>query len=145
MVVERSGWLKICNILLRCCKLRRDPNLLFPNLLFPAALLSRYADKRVLVLERHYAAGGYTRVFYRRGYEWDVDLAGKIDYAELLTPLSTRLFMNYQQGEIYGLSGTPERLKLRCLTPHTPIRNLYLTDQDVYSRVRSGRVRRVTS
>jgi hypothetical protein len=33
-------------------------------------------------------------------------LAGKIDYAELSTPLSTRHFMNYQQGEMYGLSGT---------------------------------------
>ena len=37
-----------------------------------AALLSRYAEKRVLVLERHYVPGGYTHVFHRRGYEWDV-------------------------------------------------------------------------
>jgi all-trans-retinol 13,14-reductase len=58
-------------------------------------------------------------------------LAGKIDYAELSTPLSTRHFMNYRQGEMYGLSGTPERFRLRCLTPKTPIRNLYLTGQDV--------------
>ena len=58
-------------------------------------------------------------------------LAGKIDYAELSTPLSTRYFMNYQQGEMYGLGGTPERFRLRCLTPKTPIRQLYLTGQDV--------------
>ena len=58
-------------------------------------------------------------------------LAGKIDYTELSTPLSTRHFMNYHRGEVYGLSATPERFRLRCLTPRTPIRNLYLTGQDV--------------
>jgi all-trans-retinol 13,14-reductase len=60
-------------------------------------------------------------------------LAGKIDHAELSTPLSTRHFMNYPRGEMYGLSGTPERFGLRCLTPKTPIRKLYLTGQDVAS------------
>ena len=28
--------------------------------------------KKVLVLERHYEPGGFTHVFKRRGYEWDV-------------------------------------------------------------------------
>jgi len=37
-----------------------------------AALLARYGGKRVLVLERHYTPGGYTHVFHRPGYEWDV-------------------------------------------------------------------------
>ncbi len=37
-----------------------------------AALLSRLAGQRVLVLERHYTAGGYTHTFRRPGYEWDV-------------------------------------------------------------------------
>lgn len=37
-----------------------------------AALLARYGGKRVLVLERHYTLGGYTHVFHRPGYEWDV-------------------------------------------------------------------------
>ena len=58
-------------------------------------------------------------------------VAGKIDHAELSTPLTTRHFMNYQQGEAYGLAATPERFGLRSLTPHTSIRNLYLTGQDV--------------
>lgn len=60
-------------------------------------------------------------------------VAGKIDYAELSTPLSTRHFMNYEQGEAYGLAATPERFGLRSLTPRTSIRNLYLTGQDVTS------------
>lgn len=60
-------------------------------------------------------------------------IAGKIDHAELSTPLTTRHFTNYQQGEAYGLAATPERFRARSLTPHTPIRNLYLTGQDVTS------------
>lgn len=38
-----------------------------------AAVLSK-AGKRVLVLERHYMAGGFTHVYQRRGFEWDVGL-----------------------------------------------------------------------
>src|SRR5579863_6786868 len=37
-----------------------------------AALLSKHAGKKVLVLERHYTAGGYTHSFNRPGYAWDV-------------------------------------------------------------------------
>jgi all-trans-retinol 13,14-reductase len=58
-------------------------------------------------------------------------LAGKVDVAELSTPLTTRHFTNYRAGEIYGLNSTPDRFKLRCLTPRTTIRNLYLTGQDI--------------
>ena len=39
-----------------------------------AALLGKHGGKRVLVLERHYTVGGYTHVFRRRDYEWDVGL-----------------------------------------------------------------------
>ncbi len=37
-----------------------------------AVLLARYGDRRVLVLERHYTAGGFTHTFTRLGFEWDV-------------------------------------------------------------------------
>jgi all-trans-retinol 13,14-reductase len=37
-----------------------------------AALLAKHGRRRVLVLERHYTIGGYTHVFRRPGYEWDV-------------------------------------------------------------------------
>ena len=56
---------------------------------------------------------------------------GRIEIAELSTPLTTRHFVNYPHGEIYGMSAGPERFRLRCLTPRTAIRNLYLTGQDV--------------
>ncbi|XXF76319.1 NAD(P)/FAD-dependent oxidoreductase [Myxococcaceae bacterium GXIMD 01537] len=38
-----------------------------------AALLARHGWK-VLVLERHFIAGGMTHTFHRKGYEWDVGL-----------------------------------------------------------------------
>jgi all-trans-retinol 13,14-reductase len=37
-----------------------------------AAFLAKHGGKRVLVLERHYTPGGYTHVFRRSDYEWDV-------------------------------------------------------------------------
>jgi all-trans-retinol 13,14-reductase len=37
-----------------------------------AATMAKLAGKRVLVLERHYTAGGFTHTFRRPGYEWDV-------------------------------------------------------------------------
>jgi all-trans-retinol 13,14-reductase len=39
-----------------------------------AVLLGAQGGKRVLVLERHYVAGGFTHTFQRSGYEWDVGL-----------------------------------------------------------------------
>jgi len=38
-----------------------------------AALLAKKGQK-VLVLERHYTAGGFTHAYSRKGYEWDVGL-----------------------------------------------------------------------
>jgi all-trans-retinol 13,14-reductase len=55
---------------------------------------------------------------------------GNIEHAELSTPLTTRHFMNYAHGEIYGLSATPARYALRELGARTPVRGLYLTGQD---------------
>jgi all-trans-retinol 13,14-reductase len=60
-------------------------------------------------------------------------VAGHIDHAELSSPVTTRHFMNYEKGEIYGIAATPARYALRTLGARTPIRNLYLTGQDVAS------------
>ena len=37
-----------------------------------ASLLTRHGSKKVLVLEKHGVAGGFTHVFHRPNYEWDV-------------------------------------------------------------------------
>ena len=57
----------------------------------------------------------------------------QIDYYELSTPLSTRHFANYEQGEIYGLDHSPSRFAKRFLRPRTPIDGLFLTGQDIVS------------
>jgi all-trans-retinol 13,14-reductase len=60
-------------------------------------------------------------------------LRGKIDFYELSTPLSTQHFANYQWGELYGIDHTPDRFNQDFLRPTTPIKNLYLTGQDIIS------------
>jgi len=56
---------------------------------------------------------------------------GKIVHQELSTPLTTKHFVNYQTGEIYGLDHTPSRFRQPFLKPRTPIKNFYLTGQDI--------------
>jgi all-trans-retinol 13,14-reductase len=56
-----------------------------------------------------------------------------IVHLELSTPLSTKHFSSHPQGEIYGLAHTPERFRFNDLRVHTPIKNLYLTGQDLIS------------
>lgn len=66
-------------------------------------------------------------------YDYVPQVQGKIDHYELSSPLSTKHFMNYQQGEIYGLSHSTDRFSEQFLQPQTPVRNLYLTGQDIVS------------
>ena len=56
---------------------------------------------------------------------------GKIAHYELSTPLTTKHFINYDKGEIYGLDHSPKRFRQEFLKPKTPIKNLYLTGQDI--------------
>ena len=56
---------------------------------------------------------------------------GKISCYELSTPLTTKHFVNYQNGEIYGLDHSPKRFRQSFLKPKTPIKNFYLTGQDI--------------
>ena len=64
-------------------------------------------------------------------YRLEPQVEGKVDYYELSTPLTTKHFVNYERGEIYGLDHTPDRFKNRFLRPHTPIQNFFLTGQDI--------------
>jgi all-trans-retinol 13,14-reductase len=64
-------------------------------------------------------------------YHYEPQLRGKVAHCEMSTPLSTRQFVNYSQGEIYGLHHDPNRFDQTFLRPQTPIKNLYLTGQDI--------------
>lgn len=66
-------------------------------------------------------------------FEHEPQLRDKIDYYELSTPLSTAHFTNYQLGELYGIDHDVERFNQTFLRPKSPIKNLYLTGQDIVS------------
>lgn len=67
----------------------------------------------------------------RELYKQQPQVEGSVDYYELSTPLTTQHFVNYEKGEIYGLDATPERFRQKFLKPRTPIKNFYLTGQDI--------------
>jgi all-trans-retinol 13,14-reductase len=58
-------------------------------------------------------------------------LKGKVEHYEVSSPLSTKKFTNHPFGEIYGVAHTPKRFRQAFLRPQTPVKNLYLTGQDV--------------
>lgn len=64
-------------------------------------------------------------------YRLEPQVEGKVDYYELSSPVTTRHFMNYDQGELYGINHDPERYEHKFLQPRTPIKNFYLTGQDI--------------
>lgn len=64
-------------------------------------------------------------------YKFVPQTKGKIDYYELSTPLTTKHFVNYEHGEIYGVDHTPDRFTQTHLRPQTPVKGLYLTGQDI--------------
>lgn len=64
-------------------------------------------------------------------YKTVPQLKGKVDYYELSSPLSTRHFTSYRHGEIYGIDHTADRFRHKFLRAYTPVKNLFLTGQDI--------------
>ena len=56
---------------------------------------------------------------------------GKIDHAELATPLSFNHFLNREHGDFMSLAASPTRFAVEKLSAHTGVGNLYLAGQDV--------------
>ncbi len=56
-----------------------------------------------------------------------------VSYYDISTPLSTQHFTGQVKGMIYGLAGTPDRYKHKCVGVRTPVKGLYLTGADAYS------------
>ncbi len=72
-----------------------------------------------------------TQRLLKKLYEQIPQVKGKVAYYELSTPLTTQHFVNYTEGEIYGLDHSPSRFRQKFLQPRTPIKNFYLTGQDI--------------
>jgi all-trans-retinol 13,14-reductase len=56
-------------------------------------------------------------------------IRGRVEVAELSTPLSTRHFAGHPHGEIYGLASTPRRFEVQ-VPVRTPLPGLFLTGAD---------------
>jgi all-trans-retinol 13,14-reductase len=99
----------------------------------PYSSVEKWADSRWKKRGEDYEA--FKERFSRRMLDKLIEvmphLEDKIDYYELSTPLSTRHFANYDKGEIYGIDHTPARFGLKSLRPATPVKNFYLTGQDI--------------
>lgn len=72
-----------------------------------------------------------TEQMLERLYDVVPQVKGRIDHCETSTPLSTRHFAGYANGEIYGVAHDPVRFEQRFLRPQTPVPGLFLTGQDV--------------
>jgi all-trans-retinol 13,14-reductase len=72
-----------------------------------------------------------TNILLEKLYGVLPQVKGRIEVHELSTPLSTKHFSNYSQGEIYGLEHSTKRFNLKQLRASTPYKNLYLTGQDL--------------
>jgi all-trans-retinol 13,14-reductase len=98
-----------------------------------AALLAR-EGRRVLVLERHYVAGGFTHTFERKGYRWDVGIhyvgemhrrnsvlrrvcdavsGGRLSWAPMPEVYDRAVFLKGGREEIYDFPAGRENLKAR--------------------------------
>jgi len=68
------------------------------------------------------------------------ELEQYIRHTSVGTPLSTNDFLGTDQGECYGRSATPTRWLCPALTPYTPVKNLYMTGQDVVTLGLTGAI-----
>ncbi|WP_428340516.1 phytoene desaturase family protein [Mycobacterium sp.] len=65
-------------------------------------------------------------------------LDGKIDHAELATPLSFNHFLGKGTGDFMSFAHTPDRFRQRWINAHSPVPGLYFSGQDVVAAGVSG-------
>lgn len=101
--------------------------------LMPYEVFQKWEDTRWKKRGEDYEAlkETYAQRLLEELFKLEPHLRDKIDFYELSTPITTKHFVNYEKGEIYGLEHSPERFKHKFLRPHTPIKNFYLTGQDI--------------
>lgn len=59
------------------------------------------------------------------------ELRGKIEYTEVGTAVTNDYYLGTHRGAVYGLAHTPKRFQQRWLHAKTPIKNLFMSGQDI--------------
>lgn len=92
-----------------------------------------YKDLKVMKRGEEYESmkKAFEKSMLQKLYQLFPKIKGNIEVSEVSTPLSTRTYCNYQHGEIYGLSHTPERFEQEYLRFNTKIKGLRLSGQDI--------------
>lgn len=101
--------------------------------LIPYEMFEKWSDTSWKKRGKDYEAvkEDITQRLLKELYKQLPQVEGKINCYELSTPLSTEHFMNYKNGEVYGLDHSPSRFRQAFLKPRTPIKNFFLTGQDI--------------
>jgi len=101
--------------------------------LVPYEIFEPWSDSRWKKRGEEYEAikEDITQRLLKELYKQLPQVEGKINCYELSSPLTTQHFVNYEKGEIYGLDHSPSRFRQPFLKPRTPIKNFYLTGQDI--------------
>ena len=97
--------------------------------------VAKYQDKRVKHRGDDYNSlkKKWERVFTGVLLKEFPQLKDRIDFVEFGTALSNDFYLGTYRGAVYGLGHTPERFMQQWLQPKTPIKNLYLSGQDICS------------
>ena len=73
----------------------------------------------------------YKQIMLKRLFLLFPQIKEHVVYTEVSTPLSTKYFSDYKQGEIYGIEHSPQRFNFNFLRPKTKIKGLFLVGQDI--------------
>ena len=101
--------------------------------LVPYEVFAKWSDKSWKKRGAEYEAlkEEFSQRLLKELYKQMPQVKGKVNCYELSTPLTTQHFVNYEKGEIYGLDHSPSRFRQSFLKPKTPIKNFFLTGQDI--------------
>ena len=101
--------------------------------LMPYEIFDKWSDSKWMKRGEEYDSikGKIAQRLLKILYEKLPQAKGKINCYELSTPLTTKHFVNYKNGEVYGLDHSPSRFRQPFLKPRTKIKNFYLTGQDI--------------
>jgi all-trans-retinol 13,14-reductase len=97
--------------------------------------VAKYRNKRVKHRGDEYVAlkKQWEQIFMDALLNQFPQLSDRIDFVEFGTALSNDFYLGTYHGAVYGLAHTPERFMQQWLRPKTPIKNLFLTGQDICS------------